>query len=287
MAQSFAMQDHPYVIDVHNHIGASSVISSRGDTTDMDKELSARAHTLAARGVTRAIAIASHDYLRPNGIADNRKVNDDIAMVRARRPDLFPAAVGIVEPLNGPQGLEELDRCKNELGLRGISFHTRLQGVSLDSRWVREYLTRMGELGLVPFLHSIGESSSESLWKIDVLAADFPDLPMIVLDAFSTFEQSQFVPHVAARRPNLMFDTALAHGFSVVMHLISRCGADRVMYGSDLHSSASGIPGVTELSREILASSLGDADKAAVLAGNAARILGLDRAVITQSSAHV
>lgn len=280
------MQDHPYVIDVHNHIGASSVISSRGDSTDIDKELSARAHTLAARGVTHAVAIASHDYLRPNGIADNRKVNDDIAMVRARRPDLFPAAVGIVEPLNGPRGLEELDRCKNELGLHGISFHTRLQGVSLDSRWVREYLSRMGELGLVPFLHSIGESSSESLWKIDVLAADFPDLPMIVLDAFSTFEQSQFVPHVAERRPNLMFDTALAHGFSVVMYLISRCGADRVMYGSDLHSSASGIPGVTELSGEILASSLGDADKAAVLAGNAARILGLDRAVSTQSSAH-
>jgi predicted TIM-barrel fold metal-dependent hydrolase len=281
------MQDHPYVIDVHNHIGASSVTSSRGDTTDMNEELAARAATLAARGVTQAVAIASHDYLRPDGIADNRKVNDDIAMVRARRPHLFPAAVGIVEPLNGPRGLEELDRCKNELGLHGISFHTRLQGVSLDSRWIREYLNRMGELGLIPFLHSIGESSSESLWKIDVLAADFPDLPMVVLDAFSTFEQSLFAPHVAERRPQLVFDTALAHGFSVVMYLISRCGADRVMYGSDLHSSASGIPGVTEVSAEILASSLSDADKAAVLGGNASRILGLDRSVDSRTGAHV
>lgn len=285
MAQCAVMQGHPHIIDIHNHVGAPSVRSSRGDATDMDKELAARAAALAARGVTQAVAIASHDYLRPDGIADNRKVNDDVAMCRARRPQMFPAAVGIVEPLNGPRGLAELDRCKNELGLHGISFHTRLQGVSLDSRWVREYLNRMGELGLVPFLHSIGESSAEALWKIDVLAGDFPDLPMIVLDAFSTFEQSLFVPHVAERRPQLVFDTALAHGFSVVMNLISRCGVDRVMYGSDLHSTASGIPGVTELSADILSSPLTDADKAAVLGGNAERVLGLRRCAEPASDA--
>ncbi|CAJ1500454.1 amidohydrolase family protein [[Mycobacterium] burgundiense] len=279
------MQDRPHIIDVHNHLGATTS-SSRGDSVDLDDELAARAATLAARGVAQAVIIASHDYLRPDGIADNRKINDGIAMCRTRRPDLFPAAVGIVEPLNGPRGLQELDRCKNELGLHGISFHTRLQGVSLDSRWVRRYLERMGELGLVPFLHSIGESSAEALWKVDVLAADFPDLPMIVLDAFSTFEQSLFAPHVAERRPQLVFDTALAHGFSVVMNLISRCGADRVMYGSDLHSSASGIPAVTDLAADILASPLTDADKAAVLGGNAARILGLQHAGTTNSGAH-
>ncbi|WP_165614075.1 amidohydrolase family protein [Mycolicibacterium holsaticum] len=270
------MHEHPHIIDVHNHIGASTM-SSRGDTVDMDDDVAARGAMLAARGVDQAVVIASHDYLRPDGIADNRKVNDDIAAYRRRRPDLFPAAIGIVEPLNGPLGLHELDRCKDELGLHGISFHTRLQGVSLDSRWVRRYLHRMGELGLVPFLHSIGESSAEALWKIDVLAGDFPDLPMIVLDAFSTFEQSLFAPHVAERRPQLVFDTALAHGFSLIQNLITRCGADRVMYGSDLHSSASGIPAVTELSGEILASSLSDADKSAVLGGNAARVLGLPR----------
>lgn len=261
-------------------------MSSRGDSIDMDEELTARAAALDARGVAQAVIIASHDYLRPDGIADNRKVNDGIAMCRTRRPDLFPAAIGIVEPLNGPRGLAELDRCRNELGLHGISFHTRLQGVSLDSRWVRQYLDRMGELGLVPFLHSIGESSDEALWKIDVLAADFPDLPMVVLDAFSTFEQSLFAPHVAERRPHLVFDTALAHGFGLVMNFISQCGADRVMYGSDLHSSASGIPALPELSTEILASALSDADKKAVLGGNAERILGFHDVDNSQSGAH-
>lgn len=285
MALCPVMHDHPHIIDIHNHLGASTE-SSRGDSIDMDDEISSRAATLGARGVAQAVIIASHDYLRPDGIADNRKVNDGIATCRARRPDLFPAAIGIVEPLNGPRGLAELDRCRNELGLDGISFHTRLQGVSLDSRWVRRYLERMGELGLVPFLHSIGESSDEALWKIDVLAADFPDMPMVVLDAFSTIEQSLFAPHVADRRPHLMFDTALAHGFGLVMNFISRCGADRVMYGSDLHSSASGIPSLSELCAEILASPLTDADKTSVLGGNAARILGFPHGDYSQSGAN-
>jgi predicted TIM-barrel fold metal-dependent hydrolase len=237
--------------------------------------VAARAAVLADRGVAQAVVLASHDYLRPDGIADNRRVNDGIAAIRDRRNDIFPAAVGIVEPLNGERGLEELERCRAELGLAGISFHTRMQGVAIDSVWVRRYLERMGELGLVPFIHSIGESSSEALWKIDVLAGDFPDLDIIVLDVLSTFEQSLFVPHVAERRPNLYFDTALAHGVGFALNLIARCGPDRVLYGSDLYSSASGVPALTELLPDLLAAPLEDAHKAAVLGGNAARILGL------------
>src|SRR5687767_3033365 len=103
------MPGDPYIIDIHNHIGASSS-SSRGESEDIAVDLESRAATLTARNVAQAVIIASHDYLRPDGIADNRAVNDGIALCRDRRPDLFPAAIGIVEPLNGARGLEELDR---------------------------------------------------------------------------------------------------------------------------------------------------------------------------------
>lgn len=267
---------HPFhVIDIHNHVGALAA-SGRGESVeDLGAEVTMRAAALAERGVDQAVVIASHDYLRPDGIADNRRVNDGIATVRDLRSDVFPAAVGIVEPLNGERGLEELQRCRDELGLVGISFHTRMQGVSIDTLWVRRYLERMGELGLVPFIHSVGESSAEALWKIDVLAGDFPDLDIIVLDVLSTFEQSQFVPHVAERRSNLYFDTALAHGVGFALNLIARCGADRVLYGSDLYSTASGVPALSELLADVLAAPLDDAAKAAVLGGNAARLLKL------------
>lgn len=277
VAQLRAMHGR-HIIDIHNHFGA--LASSGGSyEDDLDGALAARADILASRGVSQTVLIASHDYLRPDGIKDNRAVNDGIAQCRARRPDLIPAAIGIVEPLNGARGLGELDRCHNELGLTGISFHTRMQGVSIDSVWVRRYLERMGELGLVPFLHAIGESSSEALWKIDVLAADFPDLNMVVLDAFSTFEQSLFVPHVAERRPNLFFDTALAHGVGFVLSLVASCGAERLLYGSDLYSWASGVPALTDVLPDILASPLTDAEKAAIVAGNAIELFGLDREI--------
>lgn len=267
----------PWVIDAHNHFGslASWGVASDGND-ELAADIEARAQILGGRGVDQAIILASHDYVRPDGIADNRRVNDALAACRDARPDLFPAAVGIVEPLHGERGLEELDRCKHQLGFVGITYHARNQGVPIDSPWVRRHFERMGELGLVPFIHSVGESSAEQLWKIDVLAGDFPHLPMLVVDVFSTFEQCQLVMHVAPRRPNLTFDTALTHGVGFVRELIDRCGASRVVYGSDLYSTKTGAHlGLTHILDEILSSSLPDTDKEAIVGGNIATLLKL------------
>lgn len=269
----------PLVIDAHNHVGGLASWGI-GDPDraheDLAVDVEVRCQLLDERGVDQAVVIASHDYLRPDGIADNRRVNDAIAAYRDARTDRFPAAVGIVEPLNGERGLEELDRCKHELGLAGISFHTRSQGVPVDGPWVRRYLERMGELGLVPFLHSIGESSSEALWKIDVVAGALPDLPIVVLDVLSTLEQSLQVGHVAARRSNLHFDTALTHGMGFVRMLLDAAGPGRVLYGSDLYSTRTGIHlQLNDCLPDLLAAGLDPEDEAAVVGGNVARLLGL------------
>jgi predicted TIM-barrel fold metal-dependent hydrolase len=267
------------IIDAHNHVGGLAswgAGNGAADADSLDAEIEARLRILDERGVRKAVVIAGHDYLRPDGLADNRRVNDHLAAYRAARPDRFPAGVGIVEPLHGERGLDELDRCKQELGFAGISFHTRMQGVSIDSPWVRRYLEHMGEIGLVPFIHSIGESSAEALWKIDVLAGDLPDLPMLVLDVLSTFEQSLFVLHVAERRPNLTFDTALAHGVGFVRMLIDRCGASRVVYGSDLYCSKTGEHlELSDVLDGIVGSGLADGEKAAILHGNITSLLEL------------
>ncbi|MBV9660581.1 MAG: amidohydrolase [Acidimicrobiales bacterium] len=271
----------PWVIDAHNHVGSLQDtgiggLGGAGSAPGLDSEIADRAAVMGGRGVDQAVLIASHGYLRPDGIADTRRVNDSVASYAQSRPDLFPAGVGVVEPLYGERGLAELDRAAGELRLRGISFHTRFQGVSIDSPWVRRYLQRMGELGLVPFVHAVGESAAEALWKVDVLAGDFPDLPMVVLDAFSTFEQSQFVPVVAERRPHLLFDTATAHGLGFVADLVDRCGASRVAFGSDLYSGRQSRPGLSHLLDDILAWDVPRSDLDAIVAGNIRRVLHLD-----------
>jgi predicted TIM-barrel fold metal-dependent hydrolase len=273
----------PPVIDAHNHIGDISVTgatapsrgrSAQGHGDDVDGDMRGRLAVLDASGVDQAVIIGAHGHLRPDGIADTRRVNDSVAAYRDRRPDRFPAAIGIVEPLYGPRGLAELDRCAGELRLAGISFHTRFQGVSSDSPWVRRYVERIGELGMVVFMHAVGESAAESLWKVELVANDFPGVQFVVLDAFSTFEQSMLIPYVADRCPNLVFDTATCHGWGFVAPLVARCGASRLVYGSDLHSTDHGQLLYDPLV-DIRAADLSDEDRQSILGGNIARILDL------------
>jgi predicted TIM-barrel fold metal-dependent hydrolase len=264
------------VVDVHNHYGDLVMLEPWSDTLAVrQRERLDHIAQLDRRGVDQAVVIPTHGYLRARGVDDMREINDAVVAYRDETIDRFPAAVGIVEPLFGAAGLEEVTRCKDELNLCGISFHTRFQGVSLEHPWLLRYLERMGEIGLVPFLHAVGESPEESLWKVDFIAADFPDLPMIVLDAFSTFEQIKMVRRVADQRPNLMFDTALSiQGFDPGLAIAKEFGAHRVLYGSDLYSAMSNrqLPDVLE---QILAADLPPDDKTAILSGNAIRVLGI------------
>jgi|SRR5579859_1044117 len=265
------------ILDIHNHVGE---ILAHGDSDShsppadpVAHELESRLATLDSRGVQQAVIIGGHVYMRPDGLLDTQRLNDRVAAYRDRRPDRFPAAVGIVEPVYGERGLDEIDRCKGELGLAGLSFHGRFQGIPTDSTWVRKYLERMAEVGLIPFIHCTGDSPEEQLWQLDVLAADFPTLQIVVLDAFSTASQSLSVPHVAARRSNLLFDTAIPCYVHNILQAIRVVGAHRILYGSNLYSwPADWIPDPLP---ELLASAIAEEEKVAVLGGNARALLGL------------
>jgi hypothetical protein len=235
------------------------------------KEREKREHILDKRGVNQVVVIGGHDYLRPRGIEDTRVLNDRLTAYREVWGSRVLSTVGIVEPLFGEAGFEELTRCKTQLGMSGISFHARFQGVSMESIWVRRYIEKMGELGLVPFLHAVGESPEEALWKLEELGADFPDLTFIILDAFSTFEQSRFARIVARRRPNFTFDTGLARGISMILPVINECGAERIVYGSDLYSWPQ--PAHDDTLEDIRSCRLSEGDKSLILGQNIQRIL--------------
>jgi predicted TIM-barrel fold metal-dependent hydrolase len=198
------------VFDVHHHVGRAfdalggELDDAAGDAAEVARvELAERRRIMDEGGVRQALVIPGHGYLRPNGLADTRRVNDEIAAYRDRTPDRFPVACGIVEPRDGPHALPEIERVVSELGLVAISFHTRFQGVSMDSQWVLRYLDRMGELGLVPIIHAMDDTPEESLWKLASIARSLPDLTILALDAFSSYEATRqcfFVAEVASNR---------------------------------------------------------------------------------------
>jgi uncharacterized protein len=269
------------VVDTHQHYGAvgdalSGMEAADGrSASDYEAEdLRRRIEVLDENGVDRTVVIASHGYLRPHGIADTQSVNDGLISYRRRAPDRIAAVVGVVEPLYGDVGLPEIDRCR-ELGMAGISFHGRFQGVSHDSPWVQRYVERIGQLGMTPFVHCAVGSPEEALWKAEGLALDFPDVRFVVLDALSRFEDCRAALLAAQRSPNLVFDTALTLDFRYIVPLVREFGAERILYGSDLYSRSVRPPGADVLG-QILGSDLEDADKAAILSGNAKRLLGLE-----------
>lgn len=270
------------VLDVHHHVGNAFAalggdVDQKGGLTVADYrrlEVESRLEIMDRGGVQQAVVIPGHGYERVNGIADTRAENDAIAAYRDRRPERFPAAVGIVEPRDGRASLAELERARRELGLVGISFHTRFQGVSLDSRWIRAYCERMGELGLVPVIHAMDETPEEALWKLAQLARDLPDLEILALDAFGSYESTRQCFFIADVAPNILFDTSLSYNFDFIEDFAGRFGAERVVFGTDLYSHPIGRR-ISHLLPQILESQLGDGDKALILAGNARRLFGL------------
>jgi predicted TIM-barrel fold metal-dependent hydrolase len=270
------------VLDVHHHVGNAfralggnlESAPDLGAEEYAEAEIASRISIMEAGGVQQAIVIPGHGYERSRGIADTRAENDAIARYRDANLERFPAAIGIVEPRDGAASLEELERAKNELGLAGISFHTRFQGVSLDSQWILEYVARMAELELVPVIHAMNETPEEALWKLAVLARSIPETPILALDAFGSFEATRECSFIAEVAPNILFDTSLSYNFDFIEDFARRFGVERVVFGTDLYSTPVGRR-ISHLLPQIKESALSQDEKKSILAGNARRLFGI------------
>lgn len=270
------------VLDVHHHVGSAfralggdiSADSGSDAEAHAQRELASRLEIMDAGGVDQAIVIPGHGYERARGIVDTRAENDAIAVYRDRMPERFPAAVGIVEPRDGAASLDELTRCREELGIVGISFHTRFQGVSLDSQWIRSYCERMAVLGLLPVVHAMDETPEEALWKLAVLARSIPETPVLALDAFGSYEATRQCFFIAEVAPNIVFDTSLSYNFDFIEDFIGQFGAERAVFGTDLYSHPVGRR-ISHILPQVVESDLSDETKRMVLHGNARRLFGL------------
>src|SRR5262249_14738042 len=163
--------------------------------------------------------------------------------------------------------------CKEELGLVGITFHNAFQGVPIDSPLMLSLIEPVADAGLIPFVHAAG-SPLETLYQVDTLAKSFPDLTMIVLDAFRDMNQVKFLPGVAARRLTLYVDLALLDSLEMLGLAAARAvGAHRFLSGTDQYSWPTMTRPYGCLLAGILDSELSDGDKAKILGNNARRIL--------------
>ncbi len=155
-----------------------------------------------------------------------------------------------------------------------MSFHTRFQGVSLDSQWIVRAVERLGERGMVPVVHVMDETPEEALWKLATLARAQADMRFLALDPFCSFEATRQCSFVAEVAPNVLFDTSLSYNFDAIEDFARRFGANRVLFGTDLYSYPVGRR-VSHLLAQVIESDLRDDDKARILGGNARGLFGL------------
>jgi len=267
-----------HVIDCHHHVGSLEAqgfsFGSADGRDPLTVDLERRVSAMNRLGVDQAILIPGHGYLRPDGVADTRRINDEVASYRAGAADRFPAAVGIAEPLHGAAGIAELNRMRGELGFVGLSVHARFQGVQTDSPLVLALVAAAAELGLVPFIHAVEGVPDEAIWRVQRVARSVPETPIVVLDAFSGPEHARHAVMVGQDTPNLYFDTSLAHHFLFVDAMIRAVGPDRLIFGTDYYSMMPG-PQPSVVLDELVDYDLPDHDKAAILSDNLRGILGL------------
>jgi aminocarboxymuconate-semialdehyde decarboxylase len=91
-----------------------------------------------------------------------RMVNDGIAKAVADHPSRL-VGMGTVPLQNTEMAVAELDRCVNELGLRGVEIGTSVDGRELADETLRPFFAAAEELGVLVFMHPLGFTHGERL----------------------------------------------------------------------------------------------------------------------------
>ena len=262
------------IFDIHHHLGSLSGGSLQEGDGWQERDYANRVRIMDANGVTQSAILAATGYIQADGIKDTQRSNDVVAAYRKRDPQRFPVACGIVEPLHGARSLGELERMKHELGLQGVVWHNRFQGLAVDHALMRPLLKKVGELGLVPLIHTNAESNLEAVWRLERLAVEFPDLTFVALDALTTNTNSQLALDIAKRTKNILFDTAHVRGAGYIRQFVEAVGSQRLLFGSLFYSHPASYEHCHTLA-EINEAKISDQDKANILALNSKRLFKL------------
>ncbi len=236
-----------------------------------------------------------------------RIVNDHIAEVVAAHPDRFVGLANV--PMQEPDfAVAELERAVRDLGMRGVEICTNVAGEELSNDRFRKFFAKAEELDVLIFLHPNGFSDGDRLsdhYFTNVIGNPLDSTVAVshlifggVLDAYPKLKicvahgggylaaYSGRIDHAHANREDcrrciseaptsylkkLYFDTVVFTEHQLE-YLVSLYGSDHMVLGTDypfdmgMYDPVGFVDG---------ADALTDGDKAAIVGGNAAALLGI------------
>src|ERR1044072_5270263 len=243
------------------------------------------------------------------GQALARMVNERLAEIVSKWPDRF-VALGTVPSQNADLAVSELTHCVKNLGLRGVEINPSVNGMDLtDQRLdLERFFAKAEELGIVIFMHPIGFTQGERLMNhyfnnvignplettvaashliFDGVLERHPKLRIVLPHAGGylahywarmdhAWKARPDCQTVIKRKPSgylekVYFDT-ITFDRTMLANMVKRYGADHVVLGTDypydmgMEDPVGFIGGTKGISA---------ADKAKIMGGNAARLLGI------------
>jgi aminocarboxymuconate-semialdehyde decarboxylase len=242
------------------------------------------------------------------GLRAARAINENLAAIVAQHPHRFVALANV--PLQAPQAAaEELERCVERLGFRGVEIGTNVAGQEI-SRGRDAFWAKVQELDVMVFLHPNGFTGGERLSDhylnnvignpldstvaiahlvFDGVLERFPRLKIVAAHGGGyVAHYPARMDHVWSARPDartvlkrlprrslakLYFDT-IVFDREQLRHLVNLWGADHLVVGTDYPYDMGwydprGFVDGCDF--------LKDADRAKIMGLNAARLLKLTR----------
>jgi len=236
-------------------------------------------------------------------------VNNSLAELVASNPDRF-VGLGTVPLQNPEMAVVELNRCVNDLGMRGVEISTDVCGTELSRAGLDKFFARVEELGVVIFMHPGGFTESArfadhyfsniianplaSTVAVHYLIFDgvmdrHPGLKICVAHGGGFMASySGRIDHAHPLRPDMQrhlpkgkiptdylkrfyFDTVVFTDHQLE-YLVKVFGADHIVMGTDYPYDMA----ETDPVGHVNGADLTDDQKAVIIGGNAANLLGLN-----------
>ena len=279
------------VIDFHTHVFPPSFSDRREELALQDATFGELYGNPAARMASANELIGTmddaeieHSVIMGVGWSNRevaREANDCLIESVLKHPGRL-TGLASVNPAWGDAALEELDRCTNA-GLKGVGeLHPDTQRFDIaDYKTMGAIMEMARERGLIVLSHAsepVGHlypgKGSATPQKLYALAKNFPRNTLVFAHWGGGLPFYTLMPEVQEELRNVYYDTAASpflYSSEVFQRVAEICGAGRILFGTDFP--------LLKPSRtldQVRGSGLPDADKAAILGGNARVLLGLE-----------
>jgi predicted TIM-barrel fold metal-dependent hydrolase len=208
------------IIDAHAHLGFDTVYD----------------HLFTAGSLLESQALDGIDItlVQPATVHDAdsvRRYHDAIADLCEQYRGRFRGIANPNPHLPGGAYEREVARCVDELHFVGVKLHPAAHAVNPTGRDGRKVFALSAERALPVMVHTGAGIPWAAPALLEPLAAEYPDLPIIVAHAGAMILAAEAF-QLAQRHPNVYLECSWTPGF-VVAKWAEELGAARLMFGSD------------------------------------------------------